>query len=71
MRWRVLLEVKGADGEVVTRELLAGARHSTDATPATVGLSLAESKATLAALQHHLVQLQAAAHCERRRYCQR
>jgi hypothetical protein len=34
-------------------------------------LSLAEGKATLAALQHQLVQMQAAAYCERRRSCQR
>jgi hypothetical protein len=71
MRWRVLLEVTGADGVVVTRELSTGARHAPEAAPATVGLSLAEGKVTLASLQHHLVQMQAAAHCERRRTCQR
>ena len=66
MRWRVLLEVTGADGVLATRELSTGARHALEAAPATVGLSLAEGKATLAALQHHLVQMQAAAYCERR-----
>ncbi len=69
MRWRVLLEMTGTDGVTVTHEVSAGARQADDAAPATVGLSLAEGKATLAALQHRLVQMQAAAHCERRRRC--
>ena len=71
MRWRVLLEVTGTDGVTVTHEVSAGARHAPDAAPATIGLTLAEGKATLAILQHHLVQMQAASHCEACRRCQR
>lgn len=71
MSWRVLLEMTGTDGVTVTHEVSAGARQADDASRSTVGLSLAEGKATLAALQHRLVQMQAAVHCERRRRCPR
>ena len=38
---------------------------------ATLGLSLAEAKAVLAGLQHHLVRAQAEEHCQVRRRCPR
>lgn len=71
MRWRVLLEVTGTDGVTVTHEVTAGARQAPDAAAATIGLTLAEGKSTLAILQHHLIRIQAAAHCEERRLCER
>ena len=62
MRWRVLLELTGTDGVTVMHEVSAGTRHRSDSSPATIGLTLAEGKATLEIIQHHLVQMQAAAY---------
>jgi hypothetical protein len=71
MRWRVLLEVTGTDGVTVMHEVSAGTRHRSDSSPATIALTLAEGKASLEILQHHLVEMQAAAYCGGRRLCPR
>src|SRR5215213_8436738 len=71
MRWRVVLELAGADGTRQVHEIGAGERPPTGHTAATLGLGLAESKAILAALQRHLVTAQADEHCRDRRRCDR
>jgi hypothetical protein len=54
MRWRVMVELIGADGVVVVHEVSTG--DSTIAvSPATVGLTMADGKQTLAGLQRHLI----------------
>ena len=58
MRWRVVLELVGADGARQVHEVGAGERPPTGHTAATLGLGLAEGKAILAALQRHLVTAQ-------------
>ncbi len=55
MRWRVMLEVAGADGTRQMHEIGAGERPTTAHAAATPGLSLEEGKMILAALQRHLV----------------
>ena len=70
MKWRVLLELVGADGTVGVHEVSGGAAVAEYA-PRMIGLTLAEGKHMLAAVQHHLVQAQAEDHCRRRRRCQR
>src|SRR5215212_5382063 len=71
MRWRVVLELAGADGAQQVHEVGAGERPPTDRTAATLGLGLAEGKAILAALQRHLVTAQVDEHCRDRRRCDR
>jgi hypothetical protein len=71
MKWRVLLEVTGPNGATVIHEASAGTWRASGASPATVGLSLAEGKSTLAVVQRYLVRTQAASLCEDRRRCQR
>jgi hypothetical protein len=70
MKWRVVMEVTGADGAVGVHEIGGGARID-EYSPRSVGLTLAEGKLVLAGLQHHLVQAQTDDHCRRRRRCQR
>jgi hypothetical protein len=70
MKWRVVLELVGADGTVGVHEVSGGAAVAEYA-PRMIGLTLAEGKHMLAAVQHHLVQAQAEDHCRRRRRCQR
>jgi hypothetical protein len=53
MKWRVVMEVTGADGAVRVHEIGGGARID-EYSPWTVGLTLAEGKLVLAGLQHHL-----------------
>ena len=67
MKWRVLLEVTGPNGATVIHEASAGTWRASGASPATVGLSLAEGKSTLAVVQRYLVRTQAASLCEDRR----
>ena len=64
MKWRVVMELTGADGAVRVHEIGNGAavdEHS----PWTVGLTLAEGKLVLAGLQHHLVRAQRGGRPER------
>jgi hypothetical protein len=70
MKWRVVLELVGADGAVDVHEV-GGAASVAEYAPRMIGLTLAEGKDMLAAMQRHLVQAQAGDHCRRRRRCQR
>ena len=71
VQWRVMVEVSGAVGAKQMHEVHAGGSATPGCSAATVGLSLAETKAVLAGLQHHLVQAQAEEHCQIRRRCPR
>jgi hypothetical protein len=70
MKWRVVMEVIGADGTVRTHEIGGGSAVE-EYSPRTIGLTLAEGKLVLAGLQRDLVQAQTEDHCRRRRRCQR
>lgn len=71
MKWRVIVELAGADGSVQVHEVSVGGYTTTTCSPDTLGLTLAAGKETLAELQRHLVQAQAEQHCQSRRRCQR
>ena len=71
MRWRMVLEVVGADGRRQVHEVGIGGRPPAGHSAATLGLGLAEGKALLAALQRHLVAAQVDEHCRNRRRCDR
>jgi hypothetical protein len=70
MKWRVVLELVGADGTAAVHEVGGGAAAA-EYTPRLIGLTPAEGKHMLAAVQHHLVEAQTEDHCRRRRRCQR
>jgi hypothetical protein len=70
MKWRVVLELAGADGTVCVHEVSGGAVVAEYA-PRMIGLTLAEGKHLLAAVQHHLDWAQVEDHCRRWRRCQR
>ena len=70
MKWRVVLELVGANGTVGVHEVSGGAEVAEYA-PRMIGLTLAEGKQMLSAVQHHLVRAQTEDHCRRRRRCQR
>src|SRR3954469_19534571 len=63
MRWRIMLELAGPDGTPQRHEVSSGERLPTGHTAATLGLSLEEGKAVLAAVQRHLVTAQVDEHC--------
>jgi len=69
MKWRVLLELTEANGNVETRELATGHRPTSAIAPEAVGLTLAEGKSVLAAMQTRLVQAQADGYSHLRRIC--
>jgi hypothetical protein len=71
MRWRVVLEVVGAEGTTEAHEVGTGARAPTGHTAATLGLGLEDGKAILAQVQRHLVAAQVEEHCRSRRRCDR
>ena len=71
MKWRVVVELAGADGTVQSHEISVGGCATVDYSAETLGLTLAEGKKTLAGLQRHLVQAQTEEHCRNRRRCQR
>lgn len=71
MRWRMVLEVVGADGTRQVHEVGAGERPPAGHGAATLGLGLEEGKATLAGVQRHLVAAQVDEHCRGRRRCDR
>jgi hypothetical protein len=71
MRWRIMLELAGPDGTPQRHEVSSGERIPTGHTAATLGLSLEEGKAVLAAVQRHLVTAQVDEHCRSRRRCDR
>jgi hypothetical protein len=70
MKWRVVLELVGADGTVGIHEV-SGCATAAEYAPRMIGLTLAEGKQMLAAVQGHLVRAQTEDHCRRRRRCQR
>lgn len=69
MRVSILFQITGDDGIAVTAEEIAAFEKAT-ARPEDVGLSLAEGKALLAAVQGRIVQAQAAAWTARHRCCE-
>jgi hypothetical protein len=71
MRWRMVLEVVGADGGRQVHEVGIGERPPAGDTAASPGLGLEEGKAILAAVQRHLVAAQVDEHCRSRRRCDR
>ena len=71
MRWRMVLELAGADGRRQVHEVGTGERPPAGHTAATLGLGLEEGKAVLAAVQRHLVAAQVDEHCRSRRRCDR
>ena len=58
MEWRIKLEAKTCFGEIHEVEIATLSRRTVSATDEDIGLSLAESKAILAALQHAIVTTQ-------------
>jgi hypothetical protein len=71
MKWRVVVELTGPDGIVRTHEVSAGGATAIEASSTTIGLTLADEKRTLAALQGPLVRAQAEERCHGRRRCPR
>src|SRR6202790_2617351 len=69
MKWRVMVELTGNDGTVRSHEVGAGGTNTAECSAATVGLTLADGKRTLAGLQDHLVRAQAEEYCRQRRLC--
>jgi hypothetical protein len=70
MKWRVLLELAGAEGNVQSHEISVDGCPTTGYSAETLGLTLAEGKKTLAGLQRHLVQAHTEEHYRSRRRCQ-
>jgi hypothetical protein len=70
MKWRVVLEMVGADGTAGIHEV-GGSAAVAEYAPRMIGLTLAEGKLMLAAVERHLVQAQTEDHCRLRRCCQR
>ncbi len=71
MRWRIMLELAGADGTPQLHEVGTGERSPAGHATAMLGLRLEEGKAILAAVQRHLVAAQVDEHCRSRRRCDR
>ena len=69
MKWRVMVELTGSDGTVCTHEIGSGGHDTAECSATTVGLTLADGKRILAALQHDLVRAQAEEYCRQRRVC--
>ena len=69
MKWRVMVELAGSDGTVLTHEISTGGSNTAECSAATVGLTLADGKRTLAGLEDHLVRAQAEEYCRQRRVC--
>ena len=67
---RVMIELTSGDGAVHAREVAAGSDDSAGSAVA-LGLTLADAKALLAAIQRHLVQAEVADYCRERRGCPR
>ena len=69
MRWRVMIELTSGDGAVHAREVATGSDDSAGSAVKPLGLTLADAKALLAAIQRHLVQAEVADYCRERRRC--
>src|SRR3954454_20236060 len=70
MKWRVVLELAGADASVQSHEISVGGCAMSDDS-SELGLTMAGGKKILAGLQRLLVQAQAEEHCRNQRSCQR
>jgi hypothetical protein len=68
MRWRVTLVAEVEPGRSVAHDIASFERDDR-ITPATLGLSIAEGKAVLAAIQTQLVGAQVKRHGEVARHC--
>src|SRR5277367_3830818 len=66
MRWRVMIELTSGDGAVHAREVATGSDDSAGSAVKPLGLTLADAKALLAAIQRHLVQAEVADYCRER-----
>jgi hypothetical protein len=53
MKWRVMVELTGSDGVIRSQEVSTGGSNASECSAATVGLTLADAKRTLAGLQDH------------------
>jgi hypothetical protein len=71
MRWRVVMELTRGDGTVHACEVATGSDDSAGSVVKPLGLTLADAKALLAALQRQLVQAEVADYCRERRCCPR
>jgi hypothetical protein len=69
MKWRVIVELGGAEGAVQLHEVSAGGSATAECSAEKLGLTMTEGKMTLAGLQRHLIQAQAEEHCRSRRRC--
>src|ERR1700676_4777949 len=69
MKWRGMMELTERDGTVRSQEVSAGGTNTAECSAATVGLTLADGKRTLAGLQDHLVRAQTEEYCRQRRLC--
>ena len=71
MKWRVTIELGGADGTRQTHEVARGGGADPHSTFDPLGLTLDGGKALLAGVQRHLVQARVAEYCAVRRRCRR
>src|SRR3954453_4963232 len=71
MYWRVMMELRGADGSVQTHEVHVGSCIAAACSAETLGLTQAQAKQLLAELQRHLIQAQTEEYCRSRRRCPR
>ena len=69
MRWRVVIELTRGDGAVHVREVATSSDDSTGSAVKPLGLTLADAKALLAAIQGHLVEAEVADYCRECRRC--
>jgi hypothetical protein len=69
MKWRVMVELTWGDGTVRLHEVGSGGSNTRECSAETVGLSLADGKRMLAALQEQVVRAQAEEYCHQRRAC--
>ena len=69
MKWRVMVELTGTDGVVRSQEVSVGGSNASECSAATLGLTLADGKRTLAGLQDYVVRAQAEEYCHQRRGC--
>ena len=70
MKWRVMVELTGSDGIVrFAEDVSAGRSNASEYSAATIGLTLAAGKRTLAELQDRIVRAQAEEFCRQRQGC--
>ena len=64
-----MVELTGSDGAVHMHEVSTGGANTAECSPRTVGLTHADGKRTLGALQGHLVRARTEEYCGQRRRC--